>query len=86
MMVDAPASFLDTLLQKMRATSQLALQELGKPRGNNDGGMMPMSSPRPLHLDKKVLLLLPSSSNKLLVEWQGPYEIIERVGEVNYRV
>ena len=34
----------------------------------------------------QVLLLLPTSSNKLLAEWRGPYTVIRRVGDVNYEV
>lgn len=34
----------------------------------------------------QVLVLLPTSTNKLLAEWQGPYSITRRVGEVNYEV
>lgn len=34
----------------------------------------------------KVLILLPTSTNKLLAEWKGPYEIIERLNKVDYSV
>lgn len=33
-----------------------------------------------------MLLLLPSSTNKLLATWQGPYEILRCVGPVAYQV
>ena len=33
-----------------------------------------------------VLVLLPSSTSKLLAEWQGPYPITKQVGPVNYEV
>ena len=33
-----------------------------------------------------VLVLLPTSSSKLLAQWQGPYQIVKRVGKVNYLV
>jgi len=31
-------------------------------------------------------VLLPTSSNKLLAQWQGPYRILRRVGKVDYEV
>uniref|UniRef100_A0A3P9K2N1 Integrase catalytic domain-containing protein n=1 Tax=Oryzias latipes TaxID=8090 RepID=A0A3P9K2N1_ORYLA len=31
-----------------------------------------------------VLILLPTSSNKLLAKWQGPYEVLRRTGPVTY--
>ena len=34
----------------------------------------------------KVLVLLPSSTHKLRAEWQGPYEVKQRVGSVYYEV
>ncbi len=34
----------------------------------------------------KVLVLLPSSSSKLLAKWQGPFEVTLRVGDLNYEV
>ena len=33
-----------------------------------------------------VLVLVPTTECKFLAKWQGPYEVVERVGEVNYRV
>jgi len=39
---------------------------------------------RELYPDEEVLL--PTSSNKLLAQWQGPYRILRRVGKVNYEV
>lgn len=35
---------------------------------------------------QKLLLLLPMSTNKLLTQWHGPFEIIQRVGTVDYEV
>ena len=34
----------------------------------------------------KVLLLLPTKSNKLLLLWKGPYEVVEIVNRMDYRV
>ena len=33
-----------------------------------------------------VLVLLPSFSSKLLAQWQGPYTVVQPVGEVNYLI
>ena len=33
-----------------------------------------------------VLVLIPTAECKFLAKWQGPYEVVDRVGEVNYRV
>ena len=34
----------------------------------------------------KVLVLLPTDANKLLVQWKGPYDIINPVGLNDYKV
>lgn len=31
-----------------------------------------------------LILILPTTSNKLLAEWQGPYTIVQKNGQVNY--
>ena len=38
---------------------------------------------RELNPDEEVLVLLPTSSNKLLVKWQGPYRVLCRLRKVN---
>ena len=35
---------------------------------------------------EKVLVLLPTSSSKLLAKWQGPFVVTRRVGDVDYEV
>ena len=35
---------------------------------------------------EKVLLLLPMNANKLLMQWKGPYEVLEKVGELDYKI
>uniref|UniRef100_A0A1X7U952 Reverse transcriptase n=1 Tax=Amphimedon queenslandica TaxID=400682 RepID=A0A1X7U952_AMPQE len=34
----------------------------------------------------KVLLLLPSSTRKFVAKWQGPYEVIRKIGKVTYEI
>uniref|UniRef100_A0A8C5FTF6 Integrase catalytic domain-containing protein n=1 Tax=Gadus morhua TaxID=8049 RepID=A0A8C5FTF6_GADMO len=41
---------------------------------------------RNLTLGEKVLVLLPTSSTKLLAKWQGPFVVTRRVGNVDYEV
>ena len=32
------------------------------------------------------MLLLPTESNKLLLQWKGPYEVVEIVNRMDYKV
>ena len=41
---------------------------------------------RKLNIGDSVLLLLPTENNKLTLAWRGPYKVVERVGEVDYRI
>ena len=41
---------------------------------------------RKFDVGDKVLLLLPSESNKVLLQWNGPYEILEVVSVMNYKI
>ena len=41
---------------------------------------------RELKPGDKAFVLLPTSSNKLLVQWQGPYDVLRKTGKVNYEI
>jgi hypothetical protein len=41
---------------------------------------------RKLKVGEKVLLLLPTNANKLLMLWKSPYEVLEKVGELDYKI
>ena len=41
---------------------------------------------RKFDMGDKVLLLLPSESNKVLFQWNGPYEVLEVVNVMNYKI
>ena len=41
---------------------------------------------RTLEEGEKVLVLLPTSSNKLLAQWQGPYTVIKKTSNVTYQI
>ena len=44
------------------------------------------AKPRHLEVGDQVLILLPADSNKLLMQWSGPYTVKSRVGANAYRV
>ena len=47
----------------------------------NQGAQLRIFSPGDL-----VLVLVPTAGCKFLAKWQGPYEVVDRVGKVNYWV
>ena len=48
--------------------------------------MIDKRNPHSFKVGDKVLLLLPTDSNKLLLQWPRPFEIVEVLNGVNYRV
>ncbi|KAJ8351713.1 hypothetical protein SKAU_G00231890 [Synaphobranchus kaupii] len=44
------------------------------------------AQPREFAPGDRVLMLVPTMECKFLAKWHGPYEVIEKVGEVNYRI
>ena len=41
---------------------------------------------RQLKVGDKALVLLPTDTNKLLMGWKGPYEVIEKFSPIDYRI
>ena len=41
---------------------------------------------RNLKVGSKVLVLLPTKTNKLLMSWKGPYEVVEKLSVLDYRI
>lgn len=76
---------MEALWRKLKTTSQLALTELGKAQKAQQKCYDSQVSPREFIAGQKVLLL-PSSANKLLVHWRGPFEVVEKVGDVDFRI
>ena len=44
------------------------------------------AKPRCLEVGEQVLILLPTDSNKLLMQWRGPCMVESRVGANDYRI
>ena len=62
-------------------TGELLQTQEGQQRMYNRGAKLRKFLP-----GDKMLLLLPSSSSKLLAKWQGPFVVTGRVGDVEYEV
>ena len=66
---------------------KISQEELLKSRKKNKNTVYRRAKRREFQEGDKVILLLPTDANKLLMQWKGPYEIISRCGKGNdYRV
>jgi len=61
-------------------------EEIAKVQKKNQTYYNRRARERKLNIGDSVLLLLLTENNKLTLAWRGPYKIVERVGEVDYRI
>lgn len=72
--------------EKMDAMSELVHDNMTRAQQQQKAWYDKPSRKRTLVPGQKVLLLLPTSDNGLLAKWQGPYEVLRKVGETNYEL
>ena len=74
------------LRERMEETCRLAHEELKKAKVNQKEYYNRKARDKFLSVGDKVLLLLPTDNNKLLLQWKGPYDIIRKVAVNDYRI
>ena len=77
------------LRKGLEHTCELAMKNLQKVQGMQGKQKVyydRRAKPRSFKVGDKVLLLLPTDSNKLLLQWRGPFVIVEVLNRVDYRV
>lgn len=72
--------------ERLQATCDLAKEELLKSRITQKKYYDRKARLRVLQEGDQCLLLLPTSANKLLAQWKGPYKVVRRHSNVNYVV
>ena len=74
------------LCMRLEDTCKLAQEELSKNSKKYKAYYDTKAKDRLFKKGEEVLLLLPSDNNKLLMQWKGPFTIIEQVNAVDYKV
>lgn len=74
------------LKERLESTCTMAKENLEKATQRYRVNYNKRAKKRDMKVGEKVLVLLPTSSNTLLLQWRGPYEILEKVGNVDYRI
>ncbi|XP_076059457.1 uncharacterized protein LOC143036085 [Oratosquilla oratoria] len=72
------------LQEKLTECSQMAAQQADISSSRYKAYFDLKSQNRQFKPGDEVLVLLPSDTSKLLVTWNGPYNVLERRGEANY--
>ncbi|XP_068240734.1 uncharacterized protein [Palaemon carinicauda] len=70
--------------ERLQDTCRLAQEELERARDKYQCYYDKNACKREINEGDKVLLLLPTSNNKLLVQWQGPFEVVKKVNRYNF--
>ena len=73
------------LKNRLSETCELAQQNLQKAQHKHKVYFDMKTKDRVFKENDKVLLLLPTDNNKLLLQWQGPFEVISRNGN-DYKI
>ena len=75
-----------SIRDKLSKMSELAKENLSTAQKKQKQWYDQRARCRQLDVGDHVLVLLPTSSSKLLAQWQGPYTVSRRMGTVNYLV
>lgn len=84
--VHSTYQYIVDLKERIESTCTMAKENLEKATQRYRVNYNKRTKKRDMKVGEKVLVLLPTSSNKLLLQWRCPYEILEKVGNVDYRI
>ena len=75
--VSSTYQYVIDLRERLEQTCKLAHENLRKAQGKQKAYYDRRAKSRRFNVGDKVLLLLPTDSNKLLLQWKGPFEVTE---------
>ena len=70
----------------MEAAREMVIQNMKKSQNKEKEWYDLKARDMKLRIGDQVLVLLPTSTNKLLSQWHGPYEVTRVIGKVNYEI
>ena len=70
--------------EQLQQMTDLVEQNMEKAQANQKKWYDRNAKSRKFEPGDQVLVLLPTSTSKLLAQWQGPYEIVKPIGGVDY--
>ena len=72
--------------ERMRAIYPMMREHMETAQRQQQATYNRPAQPREFQPGDRVLVLVPTVECKFLASWQGPYKVVERVGEVNYKI
>ena len=83
---DSVVSYVLTIQERLSKLRELVTENLEDARKTQKCWYDQNARTREFYSGDQVLVLLPTSTNKLLAEWSGPYPILRQISPVNYEV
>ena len=83
---ESVVSYVISMREKLEKMSELAQQNIHTSQQKQKHWYDHNARMREFECGDTVLVLLPTSTNKLLARWQGPYTITQRLGQVTYQI
>lgn len=74
------------LRERLESTCELVKQNLEHASRKQAKMYNRRSRLRKVKVGQKVLVLLPTKASKLLMHWKGPYEVVDKVSELDYKI
>ena len=83
---ESVVSHIMMMRERLEGMSTLVQENLKKAQDGQKTWYDRTARERTLTPGDRVLVLLPTSTCKLLAQWHGPYEVVRQVGKVNYLI
>ena len=83
---ESVVSYVMTVQERLAMLTELVQENLTQTQRTQKAWYDRHARSREFQPGDQVLVLLPTSASKLLAEWQGPYPVLRRVGQVSYEV
>ncbi len=74
------------LRERLESVCDSAQENLGKAAKKQKIQYDRKAKHRDIKVGDRVLVLLPRKANKLLLQWKGPYAVVETMGHYDYRI
>ncbi|KAJ8020240.1 hypothetical protein HOLleu_39778 [Holothuria leucospilota] len=74
------------LQNRLEETCKLAQENLKKAKQKQARYYNRKAKDRTFKVGDEVLLLIPNEENKLLMQWKGPFPIVEKLNSMNYKI
>ena len=83
---ESVVSYVIATQEKLKAMADLVQENVAKAQDRQKQWYDRRARMRQFEAGDPVLVLLPTAASKLLAQWQGPYQVVKRLGKVSYLV